>query len=317
VRLASGRSRGDGRGVERAAKILDRQSGVIGRHQLHHCGLSAADIKRLLRRRMLVRVHDGVFVDHTGALTWIQRAWAGVLGAGGEAALFGVSALRATNGPGLRGHDDEGPIHVAVDRHRSIAAPDGVVLHRVVRLQGKVQWNLSPPRMRLEEAVLDVAAAARTDDDVVAAIAGAVQARLTTAPRLLQALSGRSRFPRRSLVRAVLTDVAEGACSALERVYLVRVERAHGLPTGARPVRASAKGPCYRDVEYADHGLIVELDGRLGHSAFRDRDADLDRDLDALVAGSVTARVGWAQATGRWRPERGTCGPPGGPPIPR
>jgi hypothetical protein len=285
--------------VEPAREILFRQSGVITRRQLHRCGHSPADLKRMCRRRELVRVAEGVFVDHTGPLTWLQRAWAGVLTAGGSAALFGTSALRAMNGPGLRGHDERGPIHVAVDRHRSVASPNGVVLHRVTRLHAKVLWNMSPPRMRAEEAVLDVAAAASRDADVVAALAAAVQGRLTTADRLLDAVSGRARYPHRTLVRQVLADVAEGACSALEHAYLVRVERAHALPTGARQVRASIRGPCYRDVEYAEHGVVVELDGRLDHSQFRDRDADLDRDLDALVEGSVTARLGWGQVVGR------------------
>ena len=38
-----------------------------------------ADIARMLRRRDLVTVLPGVYVNHTGAQTWEQRAWAAVL----------------------------------------------------------------------------------------------------------------------------------------------------------------------------------------------------------------------------------------------
>ena len=44
-------------------------------------------------------VHPGVYVNHTGELTWLQRAWAAVLFAW-PAALSHDSALRAADGPG-------------------------------------------------------------------------------------------------------------------------------------------------------------------------------------------------------------------------
>ena len=94
----------------------------------------------------------------------------------------------------------------------------------------------------------------------------------------------------------MLDDVAAGTCSTLEHAYLDRVERAHGLPTADRQVRASAKGTVYRDVEYEPYLFIVELDGRIGHTSTVDRDRDLDRDLDAaVVLDRLTVRLGWGQ----------------------
>src|SRR5690606_35251780 len=96
----------------------------------------------------------------------------------------------------------------------------------------------------------------------------------------------------------VLEDLSVGACSVLERGYLTRVERAHGLPTAQRQVRDSIRGPVYRDVVYSSQQQVVELDGRLFHDSASARRADLDRDLDAATRGLGTVRVGWGQVFG-------------------
>lgn len=274
-------------------ELLELQSGVIARHQALAAGMAEHDIRRMLRRREWATVHPGVYVDHTGPLTFLQRAWAAVLLAW-PAALCHETAIRIGDGPGRRDGDDE-VIHVAVDRDRAFRAPDGVIPHRLADLDAKVQWNLSPPRVRIEHAVLDVAAEAPDELLAIAAMSDAVRARRTTAARLLKALSSRSRIPRRPFLQSVLRDVAEGTCSVLEHGYLDRVERAHGLPAGQRQVRESSRGPLYRDAEYRDFGLIVELDGRLFHTSVQDRDRDLDRDLDAAIDGRDTVRLGWGQ----------------------
>lgn len=186
-----------------------------------------------------------------------------------------------------------------MDHSRTVVTPSGVVARRFVALEARVQWNLTPPRMRIEEAVVDVAAEAVDDYSAIAILADAVQARRTTPERLSALLRGRHRVARRTFLEDVLRDVGAGACSALEHAYLTRVERPHGLPTGWRQVKASSRGPVYRDVHYAGLGFLVELDGRLDHTRVRDRDRDLDRDLDAALDELLTVRLGWGQAVGR------------------
>lgn len=276
--------------------VLARQSGVVTRRQLMEQSLTAPDVRRLLRRRELVAVGLGIYVNHTGDLTWIQQAWVAVLSLW-PAALCHQSALRAEDGPGRI--TAGGPIHVAVDRRRSPAAPVGVRLHQLSHLGDRVQWNLTPPRVRIEHAVLQLAAECRDDVEAVALLADAVQARRTTADRLLAALQTHERIARREFLLAVLQDISRGTCSTLEHGYLTRVERPHGLPTGERQVLASCHGPILRDVEYRRFAFIVELDGRLFHDNARSRDRDLDRDLDALVKGRSTGRLGWGQVFGR------------------
>jgi hypothetical protein len=279
--------------VDGLDELIGRQSGVLARRQALEYGLGDNDIRRRCRRREWVRLHPGVYVTHTGEPTWTQLAWAAVLFAW-PAALCAESALEAVRG----GQRPGAPIHVAVGRNRGIAAPSGVRLHRMEHLTERVMWNVGPPRVRFADAVLDVAGVAPTDVAAVAVLADAVQSRRTTATRLLTALDARPRSRRGAWLRQVLSDIAAGACSVLEHGYLIRVERAHGLPRAGRQERESATlGIVYRDATYDE--LVVELDGRLFHDNARQRDRDLDRDLDAIVGGRVTVRLGYGQVFDR------------------
>ncbi|MCP3423203.1 hypothetical protein [Nocardioides pinisoli] len=282
--------------LDACSGVLAQQSGVICRRQLTAAGARGHDVKRLLRRRDLVRLYDGVFVNHTGRPTWVQRAWGGVLLAW-PAALARDSALRAGDGPGRAGRDDS-VIHLAVDRHRTLQVPRGYRLHRISDFEAKVQWNASPPRVRIEEALVDVAAAASGRFDAIATLSDAVRARRTTPERIRDALDARARIAHRAFLHGVLTDLGQGTCSVLEHGYLTLVERPHGLPVAERQLLDSVNGPLYRDVVYGV-GQIVELDGRMWHDSPHQRDADLDRDLDAAVERLGTVRLGWGQVFAR------------------
>lgn len=278
------------------SNILASQGGVVTRAQLRELGFADHDIARMVRRRELVRVHPSVYVDHTGPLSWHQRSWAAVL-ACWPAALRGASALRSADPRRRTAADDRRPIEVVVDWRRTLNVP-GIDVQRSRAFPAGVVWSTYPPRQRAEEYVLDLAARAETDVDSVGVIADAMGARRVTATGLQEALAGRSRIARRTFLDAVIADAAAGTCSALEHGYLHRVERAHGLPAAGRQVHESTKGSVYRDVVYAAFGLIIELDGRLHHSGIRNRDRDLERDLDAAVAGRETVRLGWGQVFG-------------------
>jgi hypothetical protein len=99
------------------------------------------------------------------------------------------------------------------------------------------------------------------------------------------------------MVEAMLVDVAVGAQSPLELVYLRDVERAHGLPRGDRQVRVAGRRVIWIDVDYDGFATRVELDGRLGHQGegrFRDR----RRDNRAVVGGIWSLRYGFAETFG-------------------
>jgi hypothetical protein len=275
-------------------EVLVDQSGVVARRQLLALGASPHDIERWRRRRDLTVVHPGVYVDHTGELSWVQRAWAAVLWCGPGAALCRESALRAHEGPG-RSEAETLPIQVGVSPSRHPVAPDGVRVHRLRGIEDRVQWHRSPPRQRYDDATIDVAAATERPLDVVGVLAAAVQGRRTTARRLLDASRARRRVRGREWLEAVLDDIASGTTSVLEHGYLTRIERPRLLPSAQLQVRGAARtAVVYRDAEYSQ-GLLVELDGVLNHSSVRQRDSDLERDLDTALTSRETVRLGWGQ----------------------
>ncbi len=218
------------------AELLALQCGVISRRQVLAAGGRDHDIARRLRRRLWARVHDGVYVDHTGEPSWKQRAWAAAL-YHWPAALDGASALVA------HGVRDIGPrqpgtrIEVAIDRTRSVAEGAGISVTRRTDLDSQAQMNLCPPRVRVEHALLTVASRSSDEEGAVAVLADACQRRHTTPGRLAGALRQRPLLAHRRLLLSILEDVASGAYSVLERRYLLRVERPHGLPTGSRQRR--------------------------------------------------------------------------------
>ncbi|ALG85252.1 type IV toxin-antitoxin system AbiEi family antitoxin domain-containing protein [Gordonia phthalatica] len=280
--------------LEQLAELLRKQDGVVARRQVIDCGLDASFMRNRVRSGRWVPVHKGVCVTHTGELTRRQREWAAVL-AVAPAALSHESAIVAAGGAGF-GLETR-PIQVVVPADRNLVRPSGIGLHYSRFFDDRVMANARPPRVRLEHAVLDVAGEAVSDFDAVALLAGVVQARLTTPERLLDALAARSRTGRRAFLESVLVDVRDGACSVLEHRYLTEVERAHGLPRGARQTETGVGRRGFRDVEYAEWRLIVELDGRLNHDSATARDADMERDLDAAVfASKRSLRLGWGQA---------------------
>jgi len=276
------------------ARLLRAQDGVVARRQVLARGGTPADIRRKRRRREWATVHTGVYVQHTGPLTRRQRLWAAVLACDADAVLHRESALEAH---GLT--RDRGPtsamIHVAVDESRRVTPPSGIRLERIQGLAGWVPAVRRPPRVAVELAALKVASD-RDETGAIAVLADVCRQGLTTPARLVGALERLPRLAGRARLLEVLADVAAGTHSVLEHRYLVKVERAHGLPAGVRQQReVAAEGVVFRDVLHLDQRTLVELDGRFGHTDSDDRWDDLDRDLASAATGRITLRLGWRQ----------------------
>ncbi len=273
--------------MEELRHLLVVQDGVVARRQLVALGLSQGDLNRMLRRRELARVHRAVYVSHTGPLTWDQRAWAAVL-VHHPAALTRSSALPEP--------PRNAAIHVAVDVDRTVSPVPGVVAHRTARWRQRLAPHATRPRLAIPEAVVELVA--DTDDSwaAFAALARACQSRRTTPGALRQALVARRGVRDRQLLLQMLDDLATGASSVLEREYLTAVERAHCLPRADRQGRERLmNGVVYRDAEYVDWDVVVELDGRAFHAG-AGREADLGRDLvTAATSDRLTLRLGWRQ----------------------
>ena len=268
------------------------QSGVVSRRQIRELHGTDADIARMVRRRELVVVHPGVYVNHTGALSWDQRAWAAVL-------YYWPAAL--TRESALPKPKRTGPVHVAVGLRRNPAPIKGVVVHRTADFDARVRWIRSPPRVGFEHAAIDVASATADRFAAFSVFAEACQTRETTAEDIAKTLAARPRVPGRAFLTELVADLAAGACSTLEREWL-ELERSHGLPiegTRQRPATIAGRS-AFRDVDHADFGLVVELDGRAYHDSAEARDRDFTRDLEtAVTTEQATVRLTYGQVLRR------------------
>ncbi|SED94174.1 hypothetical protein SAMN04488550_3516 [Gordonia malaquae] len=133
----------DQRALVRLDQVIHDQSGVVSRRQVLDCGLDSAYVRRRLRRRAWVAVFDGVYVTHTGPLTWVQRAWCALLHTTPSALSHGSSWMLLT-GQG----STAGPIHVAVDARRNLRQVDGIVVHYRSDYDDAVVATVAPPRVR-------------------------------------------------------------------------------------------------------------------------------------------------------------------------
>lgn len=262
------------------------QDGVVSRRQILELGGTDNDIERMVRRRDLTTVHQGVYVHHTGRLSQRQKEWAAVL-AFWPAALTLESALPM---PPLA------VVRVAVDLERRPRSLDRVWVQRTPDFASRVNWRGAPPHVDLEHATIEVMSRRIANDDVAGAFAvltSVCHTRRTDPTRIAATLAARARIPGRKVIGPMLADLRDGACSVLERGYLIEVERAHGLPRAVRQRTSRSSGKrTDQDVRYDEFGVVIELDGRAFHDGSAARDADARRDLAELaVGGAVTARV--------------------------
>ena len=261
------------------------QSGLLTRAQALAGGLSAKALEwRLASGRWSV-VHPGVYQTMPGRDGWETRAVAAMLHAGPGAALCHDSAGHAW---GLVRHEPD-PIRVVIPAGRRVRDVPGVVITRSRRVPERVHPTAWPHRTTPEHTVLDLGAD-HGPDRAIRVAAKAIGLELTTPERLREALGRRARQPDRSLLLEVLADVADGCESPAERRYVREVERAHGLPQGRHQTRMGRAGR--RDVEYPC-GVVVEVDGRLGHSSWTDVQRDGRRDRRTVASGRLTLRCYW------------------------
>jgi hypothetical protein len=175
-----------------------------------------------------------------------------------------------------------------------VVAVPGVRLHRSARAVEAVQGGSNPPRTRVEETVLDLTQTAATFDDVCGWVTRAFARDLTDEPGLRAAMRQRPKLRWRADLHELIAAAASGDHSVLEYRYDRDVERAHGLPEPVRqaPFTSPDGRNGRRDRLYRDFGVVVELDGQLGHG-LEDQWRDKARDNAAAVDRQQTLRYGW------------------------
>jgi hypothetical protein len=267
--------------------VLDRQDGVIARHQALAAGMSRHEWAWKLERGIWRRALPGVAIAHTGGTTERERAWAAVLHAGNGAALSGDTALRLAGLPLADGRD----LDVVVAKPRNVAGAKlrtedkrRVVVHRVHRHERWVRDVRGLPVMTAHAAALQAASWAGSDRAAEWRVAAPVQRRITAVPLLRSTLAQMPQLKRRRLLLAVLDDVEFGAHAGTELQFL-RFCRSHDLP---RPdelqVRVrSGTAVHYLDARYRRQRTTVELDGA-HHRDVEAWEADALRSLRVAAA---------------------------------
>lgn len=303
-------------------RILERQGQVVARRQLVEIGATGAWVSRRASSGRWQRLLPGVYLAHSGPVSWRDRAHAAVLYAGDGAALSHRSAAyvyrMVPNAPRL--------IEVSVATGRRVAPQPGLVVHRRTMPNGGGGGRLST--LGPADTVVDVVATMTTPDEVIGLVCSALRERAAPG-RILAALAARPRVRNRALLVELVGEAEEGIESTLEHRYHHDVERRHGLPASTLQVRQRLGGWWVRaDRIHEGLGVRIELDGELAHPGGR-TDRDVWRDNEALVSrGEITLRYRWrhvlvgACATARQVEQalvaRGwpECGRPCGPTCP-
>jgi len=267
-------------------RLANAQSGVVSREQARGQGVTDRVIHRLIREDRWRPLARGIYLTVPVQPSWDGLCWAGLL----------IGGDRARLGPRASGHLHQllptasQPVDILVPTGRSHRV-DGPWQFSRERIGARTARSVgSPPRLTVADTVLDLCAAG-SPSEVVGLLTRAAQLRIMTPQQLLAVMENRARQRHRGLIRTILGDVADGAESPIELLYLNDVERAHQLPEGRR--QRSRLGLPYRsDVGYDPFQLLVELDGRIGHDG-TGRFRDLDRDNRFAALSWLTLRYGW------------------------
>ncbi|MFQ6172049.1 hypothetical protein ACK8HX_10610 [Oryzobacter sp. R7] len=280
-------------------RVADRQESLVTRSQCRAAHLSDELVEWRLASRRWVRLHPGVYLTAPGREGWLVDATAAFLrvrATGGlddgpvvaDAALVGGTAAH------LWGLTPRAPavVEVGVPQRRRVSPPAGVSVRRMRRFLPCLDEVSYPWRTTVAATVLD-AGAGKDGEAQLALAATAVRQGLVSVARLRGELDARRGHPHGVLLREVSGDLAAGAHSPAEVRYVRDVERAHGLPTGSRQDPGGSGGSRVHDTVYEGFGVVVEVDGRLGHEPWGRRVRDGRRDRLAAGGGLFTTRVFW------------------------
>lgn len=266
--------------------------GIVDLATCRAAGMSAKKIRWLVDSGRWQYVYPRTFATFSGPVPPRARLYAAVMYAGPAAVLSHETAGHAH---GLCRAPSR--IHLTVPYERAVTAKPGLVVHRS-RTLVPAEAIGSPPRTTIERTVLDLLRIQRSADSALGLVADALRARRTTPARLRSMLVYERPTRWRQVLIDALPDLERGAQSPLE-LRDAALRRRHGLPAGERQVRRTHEGTEYLDVLIIEHGLHVELDGRLGHDRARERWRDMRRDNRSELAGLRHLRYGWADLVDR------------------
>src|SRR6478752_1181796 len=133
----------------------EHQHGIVSRAQLLGVRLSPSQARADIDNGRWRALLPGVYATFTGPISAMARTWAAVLYAGSGAAASHRTALWL----GGLFDDASDPVHVSIPASRRVLRQPGIRIHLSRHLddprQTFVHPSASPPRIRLESALLD------------------------------------------------------------------------------------------------------------------------------------------------------------------
>lgn len=272
------------------ADLARARLGVASAAELAALGFSEAAIRANLDAGRWQHFHPRVYLLHTGPPAWPTRAWAGLVYAGWPQAVLSHESAAFARGwtkfpPDL--------IDVTVPYNRRSRIQPGLRTHRSRSYLHIVDPAEGLPRTTAARTLVDLMRACSNATEASAMVLEAMRRRQISLESLWPELQAERRHP----WRQVGFDALESAGMGLESVLEVRwadLETAHGLPIGRRQAKVTQFGQVqFQDVSYDDYGLVVELDGRIGHEDTRGRLRDMRRDNRNVLVGRATLRFGY------------------------
>jgi hypothetical protein len=201
---------------------------------------------------------------HNGPLTREQQWFVARAHGGPQALLTGFTAAEAF---GLRGWQREQvDVLVPLGARCVVGSPVPLRLHRV-RDWDSVQRHGQAPVHRAADALLRASATFPSPRPACGLLAAAVQQRIVSAAELSDGLDRACRIRHRSLLRAAVADIGQGA-QALSEIDFVRLCRRYRLPPpDQQTVRRERGGRRrYLDATWRRKDgrlVVVEVDGAL------------------------------------------------------
>jgi very-short-patch-repair endonuclease len=261
---------------------------------LVECGIPQSTITRWIDGARLIVFAPGTYLIAGSPATWNQKAMASALAVGPRAAVSHRGAAYLLD-LGVRPPQQ---IHVTTPHGSHDGRLLAFVVHRARTLQqADIRIVGSIPVTCAERTLVDLAgtvALAR----LAAALDSALLAGLTSLDGCRNYIEERNLQNRRGTgkLMRLLADRESGVPeSQLEREFLAVVEAFH-LPV---PIRQEAVGPYRVDFIYPDHGILIELDGRMWHGTAEAFHDDRTRQNRLALAGyELVLRFTWRHVSG-------------------
>lgn len=270
------------------------QHGVVARWQLLRRGVSAKEIRGLVKRGHLLPLHRGVYAVGHRHLT--KEGWwrAAVLAGGPGTVLSHRSAAEAL---GLLWRRE---IDVEVTRARSFRGRDRLRCHQAVLLPDEVTEVDGIPVTSAFRTIFDLAG--QGDWRLVE-----VAVHETEVGRILEAVSFEEllrRHPRKNgarLLREVRASKLPPAVTRneFEEAFVAFLDQ-YALPRAQMNAPLALRGRFFEiDALWRPQRLAAELDGREVHDTDDAFESDRERDRILLAEGWRTTRITWRQLRDR------------------